>query len=59
MYNVHCTIIPNYDIQNYHLCRFVIEETLGHLTKLTNQLKCNKYPKVVMPTNKKALSSKI
>ena len=50
--------ILNYNIQNYHFCRFVIKETLGHSTKLTNQLKFNKNPKVVMPTNKKALSLK-
>ena len=38
--------IPNDDTQNYPLCRLqlVVEETFGHLSKLTNQSKFNKSP---------------
>ncbi len=44
--------IPNYDTQNYPICRLeLVVETFGHSTKWTNKSKL-KVPKVVKPTNK-------
>ena len=50
--------IPNDNTQNYPFCRSklaVKSEMFRHSTKLTNQSKFTKVPKVVKPTNKKKL----
>ena len=47
MYN-----IPNDDIKNYPFFKLqLVVEMFGHSTKLTNQSKYIKVPKVVWPTN--------
>ena len=48
--------IPNDDEQNNTFCRLkLVVETFEHSTQCTNQSKFTEVPKVVKPTNKKAL----
>ena len=44
------------DTRDYSYCKLkLVVETFEHSTLLTNQSKCTKVPKVIEPTNRKAL----